>query len=130
MNLIPYFFGFLALALLLWQFYPLIKLKSAQGKHAPSLDLLLSDSQRKSPKLLLYFMSPKCGMCRDITPIVDSLALQVSNLIKIDLFENTQVARELGVLATPAFVLLKNGTVSKVKLGGLTEKKILEMLAS
>ena len=127
MNFIPYFFGFLTLALIVWQFYPLIKLRSARGKHAPSLDLLLNDSQRESPKLLLYFMSPKCGMCREITPIVDSLALQHSNILRIDLFEHTEVARELGVMATPAFVLVTNGVVEKVKLGGLTESQILEM---
>ncbi len=127
MNFIPYFFGFLAIALIIWQFYPLIKLRSARGKHAPSLDLLLNDSQRESPKLLLYFMSPKCGMCREITPIVDSLALLHSNILRVNLFEHTEVARELGVMATPAFVLITNGVVEKVKLGGLTESQILEM---
>jgi thioredoxin 1 len=127
MNFIPYLFGFLAIALIIWQFYPLIKLRSARGKHAPSLDLLLNDSQRESPKLLLYFMSPKCGMCREITPIVDSLALQHSNILRVNLFEHTEVARELGVMATPAFVLITNGVVEKVKLGGLTESQILEM---
>lgn len=128
MNLIPYFFGFLALAFMLWQFYPLIKLRSSRGKHAPSLDLILTDKQRKSPKILLYFMSPKCGMCREITPIVDSLALQHSNILRIDLFEHTDVARELGVMATPAFVLVTKGVVEKVKLGALNEDKILEMI--
>jgi thioredoxin 1 len=127
MNFIPYLFGFLAIALIIWQFYPLIKLRSARGKHAPSLDLLLNDSQRESPKLLLYFMSPKCGMCREITPIVDSLALQYSNILRVNLFEHTEVARELGVMATPAFVLITNGVVEKVKLGGLTESQVLEM---
>jgi len=128
MKFIPYFFVFAAFALMLWQFYPLIKLRSARGKHAPSLDLLLTDDQRNSPKLLLYFMSPQCGMCREITPLVDSLALQHSNILKVDLFEHTTVARELNVMATPAFILLINGVVEKVKLGGLTQQKILEML--
>ena len=128
MNLIPYFFIFLALAFLVWQFYPLIKLQSKRGKQAPSLDLLLSDKQRESEKILLYFMSPSCGMCREITPVVDSLALQYSNILRVDLFEHTNVARELGVMATPAFVLVTNGVVEKVKLGGLTENQILEMV--
>lgn len=128
MNFIPYFFGLLAFAIMLWQFYPLIKLRAARGKHAPSLDLLLTDDQRNNPKLLLYFMSPKCGMCREITPIVDSLALQHSNILKVDLFGHSDVARELNVMATPAFILLINGVVEKVKLGGLTQQRIVEML--
>ncbi len=128
MYLIPYFFGFLSFALLLWQFYPLIKLRSARGKYAPSLSHLLTDRQRRNPKILLYFMSPQCGMCREITLLVDSLALQHNNILRVDLFEHTNVARELNVMATPAFVLLKNGVVEKVKLGGLTQDEILKML--
>jgi protein-disulfide isomerase len=51
------------------------------------------------------------------------------DLIRISLNENMQVARDLGVMATPAFVLIKDGIIEKVKLGGLTHDKIMEMLA-
>jgi len=111
MDFIPYFFGLLTLLFLVWQFYPYFKLKRARGKHAPSLEMLLTEEQRKHSQMLLYLMSPKCGMCHNITPIVDKLATQRSDILRVDLYENMGVARELGVMATPAFVLVKNGVI-------------------
>ena len=111
----------------IWQIYPLLKIKSAQGKHAPALNSILSEDQQKHPQILLYFMSPHCGMCRNITPIVDKLATQRTDILRVDLYENMEIARDLGVIATPAFVLLQDGVIEKVKLGGLSEDRILGM---
>ncbi|MEE9444540.1 MAG: thioredoxin family protein [Cocleimonas sp.] len=128
MQFIPYFFVLLAMVLLVWQLYPLIKIKSAQGKLAPSLSTLLSKEQREHSTILLYFMSPQCGLCQNITPIVDKLSMIRSDIIRIDLTENMIIAKDLGVRATPAFVLIHEGVVEKVKLGALAENKILEMI--
>ena len=128
MQFIPYFFILLTVILLVWQFYPLIKIKLSKGKHTPSLNKFLSADQQKHPRILLYFMSPQCGLCKSITPIVDELAMKRSDIIRFDLTQNMTVAEALGVRATPAFVLIQDGVILKVKLGALTKDKILAMI--
>ena len=128
MQFIPYFFILLALLLLGWQLYPLVKIKAARGKQAPSLSKILNKDQQNHLRILLYFMSPQCGLCKGITPIVDKLAIKRSDIIRIDLTKNMIVAKELGVRATPAFVLVQEGIIEKVKLGALTEDEILEII--
>lgn len=128
MQLLPYFLGFLTLVFLIWQFYPYFKLKSVRGQKAPSLDAILDSEQRKHQQLLLYFMSPHCGMCRSVTPMIDELITERTDIVRVDISVNPEIARDLGVMGTPAFVLIKKGVIDKVKLGGLSRNKILEML--
>jgi len=128
MQLLPYFLGFLTLVFFIWQFYPYFKLKSVRGQKAPSLNAILDTEQSKHQQVLLYFMSPHCGMCRNITPIVDEISKERTDIIRVDISKNPEIARDLGVMGTPAFVLVKEGVIEKVKLGGLSRDKILEML--
>lgn len=128
MSLLPYFVGALVLLFVAFQFYPYFKLKASRGKASPALGDLLNYEQKKQPRILLYFMAPRCGMCRGITPIVDALAGERSDIVRIDVSAHPDLAREFSVFGTPAFVLLQDGLVKKVKLGGMTKKKILMML--
>lgn len=130
MHLFPYFLGFFALLYLALQIYPYFKLKASRGKASPALGKLLNDAQKAQSRMLLYFMAPSCGMCKGVTPVVDALARKRADIIRIDASQETNLTRELGVFGTPAFVLIQDGLVEKVKLGGLTEKKILLMLTS
>lgn len=115
--------GFLGL-----QLYPYFKLRSSLRKRAPALNPLLSPTQRKQPRLLLYFMSPKCGMCKNITPFIDQLSRERDDVIRIDAAEQPQVAREFKVMGTPAFIVINNGAVEKVKLGAISRRKITALL--
>ena len=128
MQFFPYFIGILTVVFLVMQFYPYFKLKAARGKNAPSTGNVLNDAQQQSSRLLYYFMSPRCGMCKNITPIVDELIEERHDVIRIDASKDQQLARSFGVLGTPAFVLVDNGVIEKVKLGGMNKKNILKML--
>lgn len=128
MSLLPYFVGILALLFIAFQFYPYFKLKASCGKASPAIENLLNNEQKERSRVLLYFMAPRCGMCRGITPIVDALASERSDIVRIDASAQPDLARAFSVFGTPAFVLLQDGLVKKVKLGGLTKKKILMML--
>lgn len=128
MELLPYFLSIVTLLFFVWQIYPYFKLRSTRGKAAPALDKILDSEQRKQHKILLYFMAPHCGMCRHVTPIIDDLSNQRSDVKRIDISIDADVAKELGVRGTPAFVLIENGVIEKVKLGALPKDKILKML--
>lgn len=130
MDILPYLVSGLVLAFLALQFYPYFKLKASRGQIAPVLDETLNVEQQKQPRMLYYFMSPRCGMCKNITPIVDQLATERNDVIRIDASEKPEIARQFKIMGTPAFVLVNNGIVEKVKLGGMTRNKILKMLDS
>ncbi len=125
---LPYILGFFVVVITALQAYPYFKLRASKGRQPAILDELLTPAQRREETLLLYFMAPQCGMCRNITPIVDELARQRSDILRIDAAERPDIAREFSVMGTPAFVLLKNGVVDKVKLGGLSRQKIVRIL--
>jgi len=77
---------------------------------------------------LLYFYAPVCGMCRNMTPVIQRLMQQRQDIVSIDASEKPQLARSLGVMGTPACVWIKQGKVSRVRLGVLSEADLLASL--
>ncbi len=128
MQYLPYILALITLLFLAIQIIPYFVLRSKRGKTAPSLDALLNSEQRKQSQTLLYFMAPHCGMCRRSTPIIDELAKQRLDVLRVDISNHPEVAKELGVMGTPAYVFIKSGIIDSVKLGALDKKKILKIL--
>ncbi|MCU7960652.1 MAG: thioredoxin family protein [gamma proteobacterium symbiont of Bathyaustriella thionipta] len=77
---------------------------------------------------LLYFYAPVCGMCRNMTPVIQRLMQQRQDIISIDASEKPGLARSLGVMGTPACVWIKQGRVSRVRLGVLSEADLMSSL--
>lgn len=63
-----------------------------------------------------------------MTPLVDRLRDGHPNLIKVNVAEAMFLARDFGVTATPSFVLVEDGTIRRVRLGGQSEKQLLSLL--
>lgn len=83
---------------------------------------------RERSKVLPYFFSPNCGPCRSMTPVIDRLAALHDNVFKFDVAKNLDLARRLGVMATPTIMLLANGRIAHVKLGALSAQRIEALL--
>lgn len=121
--------GFVVLFMLYAQVLPRVRARQARGKAVPELDGLLSDAQRREPRLLLYFWSPSCGMCRPMTPLVDKLAAERPNVIKINVAERMDVARRIGVMGTPSVALIEGGSVAQLLIGPRNEAQMRALLA-
>ena len=113
---------------LVYQFYPWFKLRAAQGKPAPSLADIPGLAEEHPERVLLYFMSPSCGMCRDCTPVIDELAAARDDVVRIDASTAPQIAQRFRVLGTPTFVVVNAGVVEKVKLGAMSRAGIMALL--
>jgi thioredoxin 1 len=111
------------------QLLPYIKAKEIQGRQIPDLSDAFSEQQLKQPQLLLYFWSPRCSMCRSMTPIIDKLAQEREDVISINAAENIDLAKRFKVMGTPTLVLLNQGKVDKVLLGAKSEKTITALLS-
>lgn len=63
-----------------------------------------------------------------MTAMVDRLRQSHSNLIEVNVSESPGLARDFGIAATPTFVLVEDGTIRRVKLGGQSECGLVSLL--
>ncbi len=115
--------------LLSFQWHLARKAKANEGQAVPELEPAVEASLHERGKVLLYFFSPNCGPCRSMTPVIDRLAALHDNVFKFDVSQSLDLARRLGVMATPTIMLLADGRIARVKLGALPEKNLEEFLA-
>lgn len=129
MSIFGYFIAAVVGLFLVMQLVPLIRARQARGRAVPELDALLSPAQRAEPRLLLYFWSPSCGMCRSMTLVIDRLATERPNVVKVNVAETLDLARRIGVMGTPSLALIEGGVVSQLVVGARSEPQIRALLA-
>jgi alkyl hydroperoxide reductase subunit AhpC len=86
----------------------------------------------KSGKVVVDFLAPHCGKCRQIFPFVKELSEKYSN-IRFAKFDTTDdalssLATDLGVKALPTFLFYKNGQQVLEPLTGFKRKLLEEQL--
>ena len=89
------------------------------------------DEVMHSEKLvLLDFWASWCGPCRMVSPIVDEIAAERSDIkvCKIDVDEQPELAARFGVMSIPTLVVMKNGKVINQTVGARPKAQILAML--
>ena len=97
-------------------------------------DATFSQDVLKSEKpVLLDFWAEWCGPCKMIAPILDEIAAEYQDRIKIaklNIDENPQTPPKFGIRGIPTLILFKNGTVEAQKVGALSKSQLLAFLDS
>ena len=80
--------------------------------------------------VLLDFWASWCGPCRMVSPIVDEIAAERSDMKvgKINVDEQPELAAQFGVMSIPTLVVMKNGKVVNQAVGARPKAQILAML--
>jgi thiol-disulfide isomerase/thioredoxin len=117
------------IVILLIQVFISHQAKRALGLPAPNT-IAVDGAVHNMPRRVYYFYATHCHHCKAMTPIVDQLSTSHPNLIKININEMKDIAREFRIAATPSFVLAEDGIVREVLLGSQSEKKLKKMLAT
>lgn len=86
----------------------------------------------KSSKLVLVdFWAEWCGPCRQLTPIIDEVASEMSSVVevfKMNVDENPDTPTEYGIRSIPTLMLFKNGAVVSTKIGSLPKSAIVDWI--
>jgi thioredoxin 1 len=97
-------------------------------------DATFSQDVLKSEKpVLLDFWAEWCGPCKMIAPILDEIATEYSDKIKVaklNIDENPQTPPKFGIRGIPTLILFKNGTVEAQKVGAVSKSQLLAFLDS
>ena len=87
---------------------------------------------RKSEKTVLVdFYADWCGPCKMMSPIIDNIAEELGDSIKVgkvNTDENMELAEELGIMSIPTIMIFKGGQVIKTFNGVTSKSEILEEL--
>jgi len=81
--------------------------------------------------VLLDFWAVWCGPCRMLSPIVDEIAEERSDIKvgKVNVDEQMELATVFKIVNIPTLVVVKDGKVTAKQVGAVSKEKILELLA-
>jgi thioredoxin 1 len=93
--------------------------KRSEGHQVP--DTSQVDGDVKMPLRVYYFYSNTCGPCKSMASLISKICEENDNLIKVDIAQHSQLAREFGVAGVPSFLVVENDIIKTVKLGRVSE---------
>ena len=80
--------------------------------------------------VLLDFWASWCGPCRMVSPVVDEIADERSDILvgKVNVDEQRELAAQFGVMSIPTLVVLKTGKEVQRSVGARPKSQIRAML--
>lgn len=85
--------------------------------------------EAKQP-VLLDFWAAWCGPCRMVSPIVDEIAGERSDIkvCKVNVDEQQELASQFQIMSIPTLVVIKDGKVVNQATGARPKQQILAMI--
>ena len=83
--------------------------------------------------VLVDFWAEWCGPCKMIAPILDEIAEEYADRIKVaklNIDENPATPSQYGIRGIPTLMLFKNGNVEATKVGAVSKSQLTEVIDS
>ena len=93
-------------------------------------DSFKSEVTSSDRPVLIDFWASWCGPCRMVSPIVDEIANERSDIkvCKVNVDEQPELASAFGVMSIPTLVVMKDGKVTNQAVGAMPKQRILALL--
>ncbi len=83
--------------------------------------------------VLVDFWAEWCGPCKMIAPILDEIATEYADNIKVaklNIDENPATPSQYGIRGIPTLMLFKNGNVEATKVGAVSKSQLTAFIDS
>ena len=78
-------------------------------------------------RVLVDFYANWCGPCKMLGPVLEKVSDEVK-VLKVNVDENQELAREYGVMSIPCVILFDNGKEIKRSVGFMPDGKLREFI--
>lgn len=85
---------------------------------------------KSDKKVLLDFWASWCGPCMMVSPVIDGIAEERTDIKvgKINVDEQPELAMQFGIQSIPTLIVMENGKIVNKALGAMPKASILNLL--
>ncbi|MBA44520.1 MAG: thioredoxin [Magnetococcales bacterium] len=92
-----------------------------------------SDVIKSEQPVLVDFWAEWCGPCKMVSPILEELAGEFGDkvkIVKVNIDENPETPTKLGVRGIPTLMVFKGGELVSTKVGAMPKQAMSEWVSS